>query len=194
MKKLQLIYFLMMLPGIGYADTSEVSYNFNFSSSVTTNTCLIYINDNLANSVTSNSTSNVNINLPRVNSTLLESVGNVAGTTEMIISLKYCPSSQTKATLSLSSDQINSQTGNLINSFPGDNKASNVEVQLLNSEKNPILFNNGNKSYNFTLQKESVAGSSYLSGSMEFYLQYISLGNIKPGKVVSTLTYSISYD
>lgn len=194
MKFLSFVYFLAILPGICHAASSEVSYDFYFSSSVTTNTCLIYINDELSSSGVSTSTSNVNISLPVVNSVLLNSVGDVAGLTGMAIKVKYCPTSQQKATLSLNSEQVNSQTGNLANSFSGVGGAKNIEIQLLTNDKKPIIFNGQSENFSLSLSSDKIGNDSYRSGGIDFYLQYISLGNIKPGKVVSTLMYTISYD
>lgn len=125
---------------------------------------------------------NVTVPLPQVSSTALATNGATAGQKAFALNLSGCAST-TKATAYFEPGaNVDPATGNLRNAT-GAGNATNVQVQLYNSDLTPInLFSNN--------AKQVTIGTA---GPMNFYAGYYATGQATAGDVTTSVVYTMLY-
>lgn len=134
--------------------------------------------------------SSFTINLPPVSTTALAASGQRAGDTKFYLKLSgaNCTDGKTANVIfEKAQSDIDSTTGNLVNLLPEkDGGSENVQVALLNKNKDPLDLNKSNASH----QPVKIAGNT---ARFDYWAQYYATGQASAGKVRSLVTYSISY-
>ena len=125
---------------------------------------------------------NVTVTLPDVSTTALTTNGAIAGQKAFALNLSGC-AANTKATAYFEPGAtIDPATGNLRNTT-GSGFATNVQVQLYNSDLSAInLFSNN--------AKQVTVGTA---GPMNFYAGYFATGQATAGNVTTSVIYTMSY-
>ncbi|WP_431223619.1 fimbrial protein [Serratia sp. L9] len=178
--------FSMAIFGLASTSVSAIDGNINFLGEVTDTTCLI-------NGTTPNGAVDVNVNLKAVQASSLSSSGTTANATPFKITLGgpgdlNCTNGKIAAVyFEPNSPAIDKTTGWLKN-IETTNPASRVQVQILNGETNDainLLTGVGN------IAPKTIAGNT---AEYNYFGQYIAVdGAATPGKVASTVRYSIVY-
>lgn len=165
---------LLSLASFG-ADAADGT--ITFSGKVTAQTCTISGNGG---------TNNFTVALPAVSAASLATTGATAGRTPFNIALSGCtPNSGTVHTFFEQGPTIDTTTGNLLVSAGG---ASNVEIQLQNSDFSSIALNKADAAQN----SKSVAISAG-KATLNYYAQYIATGAATAGGADSSVMYTMSY-
>ena len=127
----------------------------------------------------------ITVSLPTVSASALRTAGQTAGTTPFTLSLTGCNNS-TGTTYGASAYWTFTQQGgtNYIISNSAASPASNVGIELIDSNYNPIQ-NGGNSSVAST-----ISSGSY---SATYYARYISTGVATAGNVKGVATFSMEY-
>ena len=166
--------FVAALPGVASASDGTI----NITGLVTASTCKI-------NAATSPVT--ITVALPTVSTSALPSAGSVAGRTPFSIALTNCSAALTKAqTYFEPGPTVDVATNNLI--LQGAGVATNVELQLLNSDSTKILLGNPIATQN-TLAGNITAGS----GNLNYFAQYVATGVAGAGTANSSVTFTMVY-
>ncbi|WP_272539671.1 fimbrial protein [Providencia sp. PROV197] len=138
-----------------------------------------------------NGSTNSTVLLSTVRSSDLTTAGSTSGFRPFTISLMNC-TAPTDSDLNINTVFLGhnvTANGNLGNAAP-DNEATNVALQLLDSETgtNPIILNGPTSVPGLVLGKDST------TANYKFGVQYISEnGNATPGKVTAVAEYTLSY-
>lgn len=154
---------------------SAVDGTINITGNINTSTCQI----NGANSPAA-----INVTLPTVSTTSLNAASTVAGRTAFTIALTGC-GSLTKATTFFEPGPTVNTDGNLKNST---GTATNVEVQLLNSNFSAIALNAASGSQNVT-QATLSSGAANLT----YYAQYFATAAAGAGTVGTSVQFTMLY-
>ncbi|MET3928192.1 type 1 fimbrial protein [Lysobacter soli] len=155
---------------VSVAPAFAVDGTITINGAVTGTTCTIANNGN------------VTVTLPSVSTTSLTANGAVAGQKAFALNLSGCAAS-TKATAYFEPGaNIDPATGNLRNAT-GAGNATNVQVQLYNSDLSAInLFSNN--------AKQVTIGTA---GPMNFYAGYYATGQATAGTVATSVIYTMTY-
>lgn len=152
----------------------------NFTGTVLAQTC----------TVNGNATGNPvvgNLALPDVQAATLVSSGAIAGATPFTIVINGCDSALSTVATQFSGSNIDSATGNLKNTAAGG--ATNVQLQLLNSDKTVINLRGATAAAQGSKSAALVAGAATLA----YIAQYRSLGNASAGAVASNVQFTMIY-
>lgn len=154
----------------------------DFSGEITANTCTVVVDNS--------STGSGTIVLPVVAAAALPMNGSTAGTTAFNIHLSNCSISDaaTVTTYFEPGAYVNAD-GRLSQSTVGG--ASNVEIQLLNSDQAVMQLHEPAGSQNDT-GVAMVLGDTV--ATLSYYAQYYATGLVTAGPVTSQVSYSIVYD
>ncbi|MCU6666291.1 fimbrial protein [Silvania hatchlandensis] len=163
--------------------TSAADGIITINGKITDTTCTISVNgDNKDTTVT----------LPTVSSTSLSAIGQTAGTTPFNISLSNCSgaSLRTASTYFEPGTYVDNENGRLNVDSTADDAATNVQVQLLNSNMNPIVVGasvaNG--------QNDVPIDISGGNGVLNYYAQYYATGSSQAGAVTTQVDYTMIYE
>lgn len=148
-----------------------------FTGNVTAQTCTIAGNGG---------TSNFSVALPTVSASSLATAGATAGRTPFNIALSNCAQSGNVHTFFEQGPTIDTSTGNLLVNAGG---ASNVEIQLQNSDFSTIALNQPDS----TQGSKTVAISSG-AATLNYYAQYFATGAANAGAANSSVMYTMSYN
>jgi major type 1 subunit fimbrin (pilin) len=149
----------------------------NFTGNVTAQTCTI--NGGGTNS-------NFTVALPTVSASTLSAAGQTAGRTPFAITLTNCtPATGTVHTFFEAGPTTDLNTGNLIVTAGG---ASNVEINLLNTDASPISAGAPDASQNSKSVSIAAGGAT-----LNYFAQYIATGAATAGKADSSVVYTMSY-
>ena len=153
-----------------------------FDGEITANTCAVKL-DNI-----DGGTGTVTLPIRSVNNLLEE--GNVAGLTPFTIKLSNCQisNSTTVSTYFEPGTLVNAE-GRLM--LSNESVATNVEIQLLNSEQGVIVAGalQGQNDIPVPLQDGSAS-----EASLSYFAQYYATDAVTPGQLSSQVSYTIVYD
>ncbi len=176
----KIIVLAVLAAGMGLGAGSAQAYDgtITFSGIVTSQTC----------TVNGNGTGNhdFTVTLPPVSASALSTATSVAGRTPFNISLSACSAgSGTVHTLFETASNIDPTTGNLTLNTGG---ASNVEIQLLNSDYSAIALNHGDSTQNS--KAATITGGT---ATLNYFAQYYATGQASAGNVATSVLYTMSY-
>ncbi|WP_195440283.1 fimbrial protein [Klebsiella oxytoca] len=160
-----------------------VDGTITFNGQITDTTCTISV-DGGSNDAT--------VKLPTVSTGTLASAGATAGATPFTISLSNCSgtSLNTASTYFEPGTYVDSTTGRLNIDSTASDAATNVQVQLLNADRNPIVAGasvaNG--------QNDIPVDISSGSGMLNYYAQYYATGASTAGSVTTQVDYTMVYE
>ncbi|QYD71918.1 fimbrial protein [Paraburkholderia edwinii] len=133
--------------------------------------------------------SNFTVPLIKVSASSLPGAGKPAGATQFNISLSACtPASGNVHTYFEPGPTVDTATGNLFNTA-ANGAATNVEIQLLNSDSTPIKLGVADAAQN----SKSVAISAAGTATLNYIAQYIATGAATPGAVSTSVLYTMVY-
>lgn len=154
---------------------SAVDGTINITGNINTSTCQIN---------GANSPATIAVALPTVSTTSLNAANAVAGRTPFTIALTGC-GSLTKATTFFEPGPTVMADGNLKNST---GTATNVEVQLLNSNFSTIALNNASGAQGVT-QATLASGAANIT----YYAQYFATAAAGAGTVNTSVQFTMLY-
>lgn len=150
---------------------------------ITDTTCTISVNGE---------NKDATVTLPTVSATSLAAIGQTAGATPFNISLSNCSgtSLKTASTYFEPGAYVDNETGRLNIDSTADDAATNVQVQLLNSDMNAIVAGaavaNG--------QNDVPVDISGGNGTLSYYAQYYATGPSEAGAVTTQVDYTMVYE
>lgn len=168
----------MLASGLYSATTLAADGTITINGEVIDQTCVI-----------NGGSTDIEVPLPTVSKSALGVAGDTAGETPFSINLEGCPAGSVRAYFE--QDNINQSTGNISNkSNTEDNSdyATNVEVQLLNSELTVIDL-----TLNDDSQNPVVAVDTDSNATLNYFARYYATGDAMPGLVEAQAVYSIEY-
>lgn len=153
-----------------------------FNGKITDTTCTIAV-DGGSNDAT--------VTLPTVASTTLANAGETAGATPFNISLSNCSgtSLSTASTYFEPGTYVDSETGRL-NIATSDAAATNVQVELLNSDRKSIVAGASVAAGQNDIPVDISSGS----GTLNYYAQYYATGASTAGTVDTQVDYTMTYE
>ncbi|WP_199099307.1 fimbrial protein [Dyella sp. ASV21] len=154
---------------------SAVDGTINITGTINTSTCQIN---------GANSPATIAVALPTVSTTSLNAANAVAGRTPFTLALSGC-GALTKATTFFEPGPTVMADGNLKNNT---GTATNVEVQLLNSNFSTIALNAASGSQNVT-QATLASGA----GNITYYAQYFATAAAGAGTVNTSVQFTMLY-
>lgn len=150
---------------------------------ITDTTCTIAVNGG---------SNDATVTLPTVSSSTLAEAGEKAGATPFRISLSNCSGTAlgTASTYFEPGAYVDSSTGRLNIDSTAADAAKNVQVELLNSDRNSIVagasVTNG--------QNDIPVDISSGSGVLNYYAQYYATGKSEAGSVTTQVDYTMTYE
>ncbi|HYP86188.1 fimbrial protein [Variovorax sp.] len=181
-----------VISAVGIAAASLFAINaqaadgtITFTGSITDTTCSI-------NGVAAGTPADVTVTLPAVPASSLANAGDTAGVSgpsDIVFSLSGCTGGATKAIARFENGPtVDQSSGNLVNQA-STGGASNVQVQLLNSNFQPINITTNSNNDIATLGAAITAGNADLT----YYGQYFSTGAATAGAVDTSVQYTMDY-
>ena len=162
-----------------------------FTGSVTANTCTIKINGGAADAT---------ITLPTVSASQLAKGGDTAGSTPINFALSACQTGTSAATGAVKAyfetgTNVDPATGRLKNTAASG--ATNVQLQLLNSDDSVITIGDASTIKGGTLAAGTGPGSTASSATFAYAVRYYNSASgstaAGSGSVSSSVTYSVTY-
>lgn len=149
---------------------------------ITDTTCTVSV-DNGAASAT--------VTLPTISTTALPAAAAVAGTTPFNISLKDCSGTALKASTYFEAGAFtDASTGRLNIDSAVAGAATNVQVQLLNADRQAIVAGASKAAGQNDLPVDISTGSATLN----YFAQYYATGTVGAGSVTTQVDYTITYE
>lgn len=127
------------------------------------------------------------VNMPAVSASALQASGATAGRTPFQIELSGCSSDQKVQTMFEAGPSVNTTTGRLLVDT-GAGAATKVELGLLNDSFGKIRAGAAADAQNS--QQVQIAGGN---ATMNYYVQYESLGGTTAGAANSSVQYTLVY-
>lgn len=162
---------------------SAADGTINFSDQVVAQTCLIN------GAASGGNTTLPTVTLPWVLAPAMSAAGTVAGNTPFTISVTKCDPALKKVQAQFSGTNINSATNNL-KVATGTGNATNVELQLLNADSSAILLGQATAA---AQNSEVVNLDATGNATMNYSVQYKSLGSTTAGTVTSSTQFTMIY-
>ncbi len=165
------------------ASAFAVDGTITINGQITDTTCTISV-DGGSNDAT--------VTLPTVSSTTLGAAGATAGATPFTISLSNCSgtSLNTASTYFEPGAYVDSTTGRLNIDSAAADAATNVQVQLLNADRDAIVAGasvaNG--------QNDIPVDISSGNGTLNYFAQYYATGASTAGSVTTQVDYTMVYE
>ncbi|MGU3414495.1 fimbrial protein [Enterobacteriaceae bacterium C23F] len=165
------------------ASAFAVDGTITINGKITDTTCTISV-DGGSNDAT--------VTLPTVSSSTLTAAGQTAGATPFNISLSNCSgtSLNTASTYFEPGAYVDSTTGRLNIDSTAADAATNVQVELLNADRNAIVAGasvaNG--------QNDVPVDISGGNGTLNYYAQYYATGASTAGSVTTQVDYTMTYE
>ncbi|CAM3558768.1 type 1 fimbrial protein [Klebsiella quasivariicola] len=174
------VVMMMLSPVAAQAADGKVTFN----GEVIDNTCTVL-------------NKNKTVTLPTVQRSALSSAGETAGVVPFTIDLTSC-SPGTNVSVYFEKDQNVSTEGRLKNTLTGDDRAKNVDVELLNTQftsinlaETPAVAANGKVA---RLEAIPVAVAEQDgSASLPFYARYYATDAASVGKVAAYVNFTVVY-
>lgn len=173
----------MVITSAFNASAFAVDGTITINGQITDTTCTISV-DGGNNDAT--------VTLPTVSTTTLGSPGVTAGATPFTISLSNCSgtSLKTASTYFEPGAYVDSTTGRLNIDSAAADAATNVQVQLLNADRNAIVAGasvaNG--------QNDIPVDISSGNGTLNYFAQYYATGKSTAGSVTTQVDYTMVYE
>lgn len=156
-------------------NASATDGNIDFTGEISSQTCTI--------EGTTTGSAAKTVNLPRVSTSSLSTVGKTAGRTGFTIALTACTGTSALVRFEQRSG-VDATTGNLVNQTAA---GSNVQVQILNANYSPINLQTNDGSLSTTITTKAA--------NLQFYAQYIAATAVATaGKVTSNVQFSMDYN
>ncbi len=157
------------------ASTGTVTFN----GEITDTTCEVNVNGTGKDTV---------VTLPTVPNNALEKAGDTAGNVSFIFELSQCSNDTSKKALAFfeAGATVNAITGRLINVESGG--AENVELQILDQKNAAVKVGDSSQRAGANVEVSS-AGNAQLPYSVQYY----ATDAAKPGKVSSSVVYTMDY-
>lgn len=153
---------------------SAADGTINFTGSISNQTCTIEGNTG---------TTAKTVTMDRVAASSMAAIGQPAGRKDFSLTLTGCTGSSALVRFEQGAT-VDSATGNLINQAAG---GSNVQIQILNANFNPINLQTNANSLSTAITDEAV--------SMKFYAQYVAAtAPATAGQVTSSVQFSMDYN
>ncbi|AOJ72698.1 MULTISPECIES: fimbrial protein [Burkholderia] len=149
----------------------------NFKGELTTNTCTI----------DADSKDQI-VQLPRVSTSALAARGNVAGSTSFEIKVSKCAAEVNKVAAHFEMENVDPDTLTLKNEAAGDGAATNVSVQLVNSDGTALPVGSTGRFFDVS-GTEDARGATMIYGG-----QYYALDKTTAGKVESHALFTLAYE
>ncbi|WP_052282903.1 fimbrial protein [Kluyvera genomosp. 1] len=165
------------------ASAFAVDGTITINGKITDTTCTISV-DGGSNDAT--------VTLPTVSSSTLTAAGQTAGATPFNISLSSCSgtSLNTASTYFEPGAYVDSTTGRLNIDSTAADAATNVQVELLNADRNAIVAGasvaNG--------QNDVPVDISGGNGTLNYFAQYYATGASTAGSVTTQVDYTMTYE
>ena len=180
MKKLHIlglaISAALCAPMAAQASTGTIT----FAGALKSSTCV----------VTAPGAGSFTVTLPTLATSALGALGSVAGATPFSITVSNCESGITSFTPFFEAGLYTDYTSGRLNIATGAGNATNVQLQLLNSDLSVIDVAKAYGSQN--VHSTTVSGTPG-SGTGTYVVRYYSLGSATAGTVSSSVTYSMVY-
>lgn len=175
MKKVSMISLGLLLAAAQVNAAAASDGTITFNGELDSQTCTVSVNGgDSSNSVT----------LPKVSTSLLQTAGQTAGSTRFTIGLSEC-STQTGEVYAYFEQGASVNANGRLNNT---GTATNVDLQLLDSEENPLNAGSTDQSTS-PVTATLNAGAATLS----YAAQYFATAAATAGTVASSVTYSINY-
>lgn len=153
----------------------------NFTGELRDQTCTVSVNGQASPAV-------VSVALPTVSAGALSAAGRTTGQTAFNITLSGCTGSATAASAFFEAGAtVDPTTSNLRNSATGG--ATLVQLQLVDAANGNVI-RTGDTAQNAGTTRSPIASGG---ATMPYAVQYIATGRATPGRVASSVTYSINY-
>lgn len=143
---------------------------------VVANSCVVNANGAGSNNAT--------VTLPTVYTTALNATGNKAGKTAFSVAVSGCDANLNNVSAYWSGSNIVPGDGNLKNTLA----TNNVEVQLLNADSSAINLAGAQGSQNSEIVNLAGQGAT-----LNYYAQYYSTAPATPGKVNTSVDFTLVY-
>lgn len=165
------------------ASAFAVDGTITFNGQITDTTCTISV-DGGSNDAT--------VTLPTVSTVTLASAGSTAGATPFTISLSNCSgtSLSTASTYFEPGTYVDSTSGRLNIDSTAADAATNVQVQLLNADRNPIIAGASVVNGQNDIPVDITSGN----GMLNYYAQYYATGSSTAGSVTTQVDYTMVYE
>lgn len=173
---LSLLVSTLLLPSAFASDGT-----ITITGTITDTTCTIAVNDGNADGT---------VTLPTVSAKTLAASGDVAGATPFSIGLSSCSGTSLGTATSYFEPgaYVDTESGRLnVDSATGS--ATNIQVQLLNSEREAIVAGAATGGQN-DISTDIESGS----GTLNYYAQYYATGVSTAGSVSTQVSYTIVYE
>lgn len=173
----------MVMPFVINSSAFAVDGTITINGQITDTTCTISVDGGSADAT---------VTLPTVSASTLAANGAVAGMTPFNIALTGCTgvSLNTAQTYFEPGAFTDSNTGRLNIDATVPDSASNVQVQLLNADRQPLVVGasvaNG--------QNDIPVDISSGSGTLNYFAQYYATGASLPGSVTTQVDYTMIYE
>ncbi|NBF03873.1 fimbrial protein [Pseudomonas sp. Fl5BN2] len=172
---------LLMAAGSAWADGVDV--RLEFTGFISTETCSV---EN-----TASGTYVHKVDLPPVGSSVLAEKGTVAGLTPFKLKFTGCSGSTVGVWFKPDLTKVDALSGALINTYSGVETASNVQVQLLNSQQQALNLNTITPD---DIQKVNVDKGSK-DATLNFYAQYLAgADNTTGGPVAASVVLDMVFE
>ncbi|WP_442513798.1 fimbrial protein [Pseudomonas promysalinigenes] len=173
MKKV-LVVFASSLAVLSSLSASAADGTINFTGSISSQTCTIE---------GSTGTTAKTVTMDRVAASSMAAVGQTAGRKDFTLKLTGCTGSSALVRFEQGAT-VDAATGNLINQTAG---GSNVQIQLLNANFDPINLQTNANSLSTAITDEAA--------NLKFYAQYVAANAAATaGQVTSSVQFSMDYN
>lgn len=172
MKKItSLLFIVPLLLTHSYVANAQQSGSVQFHGYIVSQTCTV--NDGAPD---------LSVTLPTVPATSLDTLGKTAGRTEFNINLSECDEDLNEIAVSF---EVGPNTNLVANRLINRGTASNVEVQILDSDSNPVKLN-GSAPTKYTPVFNG-------SAQIKYYAEYYAAGSASSGTVETSTRYTVVY-
>lgn len=172
-----------LVVGFAFATNALASDGtITINGKITDTTCTVTVD---------NTTASATVTLPTISTTALPGADTTAGITPFNISLKDCSGSAAKASTFFEAGAFtDAATGRLNIDTTAAGSASNVQVQLLNADRNAIVAGASQAAGQNDIAVDISSGSATLN----YFAQYYATGTVGAGTVTTQVDYTITYE
>lgn len=172
----------LIVSSVFAANALAVDGTITINGKITDTTCTVSVNGGTADAT---------VTLPTISATALPNVNSTAGATPFNISLSGCTgtSLSTASTYFEPGTFVDTSTGRLNIDGTVADAATNVQVQLLNANRDAIVAGASVAAG----QNDVAVDISSGSGTLNYYAQYYATGAVGAGSVTTQVDYTITY-
>lgn len=169
---------------VGFAFASHAlaaDGTITINGKITDTTCTVSVD---------NGSASATVTLPTISATALPSANATAGTTPFNISLKDCSGTALKASTYFEAGAFTDAATGRLNIDTAAGAASNVQVQLLNANREAIIAGASQAAGQNDIAVDISSGSATLN----YFAQYYATGAVGAGAVTTQVDYTITYE